>query len=175
MGQGHTATCLGEPSEAFPHLPVPQAFRPRTWWRRASPAVGAAVFAQEPPPEMAPLANIAYNSPPVPILHLSDPARRAIVALLFLGLALVGSAPLLDQDGCSGKAANGTCGMSDQGGACNDEQECDHCLGCVVAHGHIQSLVPQTGGYFHTSSSIALNWVGGIEISDPRPACGHAW
>jgi hypothetical protein len=67
---------------------------------------------------------------------------RALVGVLLVGLALVVGADLWNLVECSGEGGRACGALSGETRGQNDEQECDHCVGCIVAHGHVQSVVP---------------------------------
>jgi hypothetical protein len=65
-----------------------------------------------------------------------------LAAVLVLGFALVASADFLDRPGCS-RDGRDACGSLAGGSPGEDsERQCDHCIGCFVAHGHFLSVVP---------------------------------
>ena len=67
---------------------------------------------------------------------------RMLVGVLLVGLALVVGADFWSLAACSGDGG-GTCGgLSGDTRGQHDEQDCDHCVVCIVAHGHAQSVVP---------------------------------
>lgn len=94
--------------------------------------------------------------------------KVAILAFLLAGMGLVATAGAWDDHCRSADRAGGGCDVSGQCGREDNERQCDHCLACVVAHGHVQSIIPEPGLFLHISTSIPLCCPSPARISDPR-------
>ena len=96
--------------------------------------------------------------------------RTFVVAVLFLAFALVASADFWDRPGCTGDSQD-TCGALSGGTPAQDnEKECDHCITCIVAHGHFLSVVPAAGLVPPTPASIPSRQPHRIGTFEPLPA-----
>ena len=69
--------------------------------------------------------------------------RRAIVGCLMMALAFLATADVL-QALCFSSEAEESCAVTDQERGSGNEQDCDHCLACIVAHGHVLAIRPST-------------------------------
>lgn len=92
---------------------------------------------------------------------------RCLASVLLVAFVLL-SLSVYDRLLCPERTQDGACGMgaADAGG--DGEDECDHCLACLVSHGHLPSLAVEGDSSPQALPSIAGSTISRSLFSDPR-------
>jgi hypothetical protein len=67
---------------------------------------------------------------------------RSLVLALLVALGLVALSDFAEL-ACAGEGEPGDCSGPSTDGRADDEDRCDHCLACLVGHGHLSCLAPE--------------------------------
>lgn len=94
--------------------------------------------------------------------------RKTVAAVVLAGVALLACSDL-GEFACTGeREAEGRCGWSDQHEGTLDEGECDHCAACLVSHGHLVSLLPQSASLHRPLASVSVSPALAATPDEPR-------